>query len=124
MTSAPLIFKTQNRPQIFIASGILEPTRVRDTGPMTRTAKADTTPLPAWATAESAIDRARTSFAPAVGDHAFLTVAEAASLLRVSEKTIRRQIAGGRLPACRVGRSVRLSTKAVEMLIYSGDEGA
>ena len=91
---------------------------------MPQTPKADTTPLPAWATAESAIDRARTSIAPAIGDHAYLTVAEAASLLRVSEKTIRRQIACGRLPVCRVGRSVRISAKAIAMLIYSGDEGA
>lgn len=119
-----MIFKTQNPSQIFIASGILEPTRVHDTGPMTRTPKADTTPLPAWATAESAIGRARTSFAPAIGDHTFLTVAEAACLLRVSEKTIRRQIAYGGLPVCRVGRSVRISAKALAILIYSGEEGA
>ena len=91
---------------------------------MPQTPKADTTPLPTWATAKSAIDRARTSIAPAIGDHAYLTVAEAASLLRVSEKTIRRQIACGRLPVCRVGRSVRISAKAIAMLIYSGDEGA
>ena len=90
---------------------------------MTRTPKADTTPLPTWATAESAIDRARTSIAPAIGDHAYLTVSEAASLLRVSEKTIRRQIACGRLPVCRVGRSVRISAKAIAELIYFTDEG-
>jgi excisionase family DNA binding protein len=76
------------------------------------------------ATAEAAIDIARTSIAPAVGDHAYLTVAEAASLLRVSEKTIRRQIACGGLPVCRVGRSVRISAKALAILVYSSDGGA
>ena len=90
---------------------------------MTRTPKADTTPLHTWASAESAIDRARTSFAPTIGDHTFLTVAEAASLLGVSEKTIRRQIAGGGLPVCRVGRSVRISAKAIAELIYFMDSG-
>jgi excisionase family DNA binding protein len=50
---------------------------------------------------------------------AFLTVAETAALLRVSEKTIRRQIACGGLPACRVGRSVRIPAKSLNALTYS-----
>jgi excisionase family DNA binding protein len=83
---------------------------------MTRTPKADATPIPAWATAESGSSRAHPSSAPDLADQAFLTVAEAASWLRVSQKTIRRQIAGGGLPACRVGRSVRIPAKALETL--------
>jgi len=81
-------------------------------------------PIPVWAVPDSAIGQARPSRAPDPGGHAYLTVSEAASLLRVSEKTIRRQIACGGLPVCRVGRSVRISAKALATLIYSGDEGA
>ena len=83
------------------------------------TSKPALRPTPAWATAESAIDRARTSSAPDLADNAFLTVAEAASWLRVSQKTIRRQIACGGLPACRVGRSVRIPAKSLNALTYS-----
>jgi excisionase family DNA binding protein len=44
------------------------------------------------------------------------TVRETANLLRVSEITVRRYIADGRLPAVRVGRSVRVEKEAVERL--------
>ena len=76
--------------------------------------------IPAWAGPDSAIDQRRPLRGLDLRGHAFLTVSEAASLLRVSEKTIRRQIACGGLPVCRVGRSVRISAKAIEALSYSG----
>ncbi len=47
----------------------------------------------------------------AKGDHAkarFLTVAEVAALLRVSNMTVYRLISGGELAAVRVGKSYRL----------------
>ncbi len=50
-------------------------------------------------------------------DHEYLTVREAAELLRVSVPTIRRWIASGRLHAVRPGsRSVRLRRSDVEPL--------
>lgn len=51
-----------------------------------------------------------------------LTVSEAAGLLAVSEKTIRRWIAAGRLPAVRLGRLVRVSSKSlIEFVQLSED---
>jgi excisionase family DNA binding protein len=53
------------------------------------------------------------SHAPA--DAAFLTVDEAAALLRVDRKTIHREIAAGRLPHIRLGRVIRIA-RAVLLL--------
>ncbi|MFG3510304.1 helix-turn-helix domain-containing protein [Streptomyces sp. NPDC047821] len=44
---------------------------------------------------------------------AFLTVEEAASVLRVSKMTVYRMVNAGVLPAIRVGRSFRVSAEAV-----------
>lgn len=43
----------------------------------------------------------------------FLTVAEVATLMRVSKMTVYRLVHGGELPAVRVGRSFRVPEKAV-----------
>jgi len=43
----------------------------------------------------------------------FLTVAEVASVMRVSKMTVYRLVHGGDLPAVRVGRSFRVSEKDV-----------
>ena len=43
----------------------------------------------------------------------FLTVAEVASLMRVSKMTVYRLVHGGTLPAVRVGRSFRVPERAV-----------
>ena len=43
----------------------------------------------------------------------FLTVAEVATLMRVSKMTVYRLVHSGELPAVRVGRSFRVHTKAV-----------
>src|SRR5687767_8544271 len=46
-----------------------------------------------------------------------LTVHETAQLLKVSPITVRRFITDGRLPAVRVGKSVRVNREAVDALI-------
>ncbi len=43
----------------------------------------------------------------------FLTVAEVASIMRVSKMTVYRLVHGGELPAARVGRSFRVPEDAV-----------
>lgn len=51
----------------------------------------------------------------------YYTVPEAAAVLRVSEKTIRRQITAGKLAAYRIGARLIISDKALtEMLDKSG----
>ena len=44
----------------------------------------------------------------------FLTVAEVAARMQVSKMTVYRLVHGGELPAARVGRSFRVSRRAVE----------
>ena len=46
-------------------------------------------------------------------DVRFLTVAEVASIMRVSKMTVYRLVHGGELPAIRVGRSFRVPEQAV-----------
>ena len=43
----------------------------------------------------------------------FLTIAEVASVMRVSKMTVYRLVHGGELPAVRVGRSFRVSEEDV-----------
>lgn len=50
---------------------------------------------------------------PAVGQVQFLTVAEVATLMRVSKMTVYRLVNAATLPAVRVGRSVRVPEQAV-----------
>lgn len=50
----------------------------------------------------------------------FLTVAEVATLTRVSRMTIYRMVHSGELPAVRVGSSYRVPRSAVEQLIAGG----
>ncbi len=50
---------------------------------------------------------------PGLGGTQFLTVAEVASLMRVSKMTVYRLVHSGELPAVRVGRSFRVHAKAV-----------
>jgi excisionase family DNA binding protein len=49
----------------------------------------------------------------------FLTVAEVASLMRVSKMTVYRLVHGGTLPAVRVGRSFRVPEQAVHDYLAS-----
>ena len=48
-----------------------------------------------------------------LSDVHFLTVAEVASVMRVSKMTVYRMVHGGELPAVRVGRSFRVPEQAV-----------
>ncbi|MDP9094934.1 MAG: helix-turn-helix domain-containing protein [Actinomycetota bacterium] len=50
---------------------------------------------------------------PALSEVRFLTVAEVASVMRVSKMTVYRMVHSGDLPAVRVGRSFRVPEKAV-----------
>jgi excisionase family DNA binding protein len=50
---------------------------------------------------------------PPLTASAFLTVAEVASLMRVSKMTVYRLVHSGELPAVRVGRSFRVPEEAV-----------
>lgn len=48
----------------------------------------------------------------------FLTVAEVAGMMRVSNMTVYRMVHSGELPAIRFGRSFRIPESAVEHLIH------
>ncbi|HEV2779476.1 MAG TPA: helix-turn-helix domain-containing protein [Actinophytocola sp.] len=50
---------------------------------------------------------------PGVGQVQFLTVAEVATMMRVSKMTVYRLVHNGELPAVRVGKSFRVPEKAV-----------
>lgn len=50
---------------------------------------------------------------PSLGQVAFLTVAEVATVMRVSKMTVYRLVHSGELPAVRVGKSFRVPEKAV-----------
>ena len=55
--------------------------------------------------------------APPFHSTKLLTVAEAAWLLNLSEKTIRRMISSGRLPVVRISRSIRINPEVIEKII-------
>ena len=58
-------------------------------------------------------------------DVRFLTVAEVATIMRVSKMTVYRLVHGGEMPAVRVGRSFRVPEQAVhDYLRHSYVEGA
>jgi hypothetical protein len=61
-----------------------------------------TTSVPDWAHYDRVGGAAPTSAVAGGGREPFMTVAEAAALLRVSEKTIRRLIASGQIGAVRI----------------------
>ncbi len=50
-------------------------------------------------------------------DVRFLTVAEVATIMRVSKMTVYRLVHGGELPAVRVGRSFRVPETAVDQYL-------
>lgn len=54
------------------------------------------------------------------GRDRYLTVAEVATMLRVSTMTVYRLIKSGDLPAVRVGKSYRLSTDDVDRYLADG----
>ncbi len=48
-----------------------------------------------------------------ISEAKFLTIAEVATMMRVSKMTVYRLVHGGELPAVRVGRSFRVTEKDV-----------
>ncbi|MGW7068854.1 helix-turn-helix domain-containing protein [Streptomyces sp. NPDC054855] len=55
-----------------------------------------------------------------LGEVVFLTVAEVASVMRVSKMTVYRLVHSGHLPAIRVGRSFRVPEQAVHEYLRDG----
>lgn len=55
--------------------------------------------------------------APPAQSAKLLTVAEAAWLLNLSQKTIRRMISCGQLPVVRIGRSIRIDPEVIERIM-------
>jgi excisionase family DNA binding protein len=80
-----------------------------------------TTSIPNWIQSRdtSAVGRPREAIEAVPGpiDKDVLTIAEVAERLRVSPRTVCRQIASGALCAVRIGRSVRVPRLAVEALL-------
>jgi excisionase family DNA binding protein len=56
---------------------------------------------------------------PGLAQVQFLTVAEVATMMRVSKMTVYRLVHNGELPAVRVGRSFRVHAKAVHDMLES-----
>lgn len=57
-------------------------------------------------------------------EHALLTVAETARMLRVSEMTVRRACDAGDLPAIRLGRARRIPREYIQRLLDEAADGA
>jgi excisionase family DNA binding protein len=67
--------------------------------------------LPPWVLNRALDPRtkpARVEIDPFEGSEDFLTVTEAAIALRISSRTLRRQLADGKVPHIRVGRQIRI----------------
>ncbi len=62
---------------------------------------------------ESAVREMGSNLSGDISEVKFLTIAEVASVMRVSKMTVYRLVHGGDLPAVRVGRSFRVSEKDV-----------
>jgi len=61
---------------------------------------------------------------PRLGEVRFLTVAEVATLMRVSKMTVYRLVHSGDLTAVRVGRSFRVPEQAVQEYLRGAFEAA
>ena len=59
-----------------------------------------------------------------LNDVAFMTVAEVASVMRVSKMTVYRLVHTGHLPAIRVGRSFRVPEQALHQYLYESYMGS
>ena len=82
--------------------------------------RSDPTDLPAWVLVEpNQIDAVASDRpVPLAGDE-WLTLAEVARYLRLSTRTVSRMIKGGRLPAKRVGRAVRIARSQLMTMLTS-----
>lgn len=82
--------------------------------------RSDPTDLPAWVlVAPKQVDAVASDRpVPLAGDE-WLTLAEVARYLRLSTRTVSRMIKGGRLPAKRVGRAVRIARSQLMTMLTS-----
>ena len=87
---------------------------------MTRKPAPVSTSIPAWAHFDNVGVAAPAAVLAGGSEAAFLTVAEAAVMLKVSEKTVRRLITSMDLNAIRIGRSVRIPFSEIDRLIAGG----
>jgi excisionase family DNA binding protein len=63
-----------------------------------------------------------TNFDSAEAD--LLTVAEVADLLKLNQQTVRNWIDGGRMPAIRIGRRVRIRRQDLDAILEAGSTGS
>jgi excisionase family DNA binding protein len=118
---SPPIFKSPGRtPGITLAAGKHQATHVVQVGPIA----AD---FPAWALQQYSEPRLREEIAsPVAGQRRssspllrpLMTVGEAATILHVSARTIRRMIGRGEFSPVRIGRSVRVRIEDIEHIIF------
>jgi excisionase family DNA binding protein len=76
--------------------------------------------LPAWVlVAPKQVDAAASGGPALFAADEWLTLAEVAQYLRLSTRTVSRMIKGGRLPAKRVGRAVRIARSQLMTMLSS-----
>ena len=82
--------------------------------------RSDPTGLPAWVlVAPKQIDAAVSGRPTPLATDEWLTLAEVAQYLRLSTRTVSRMIKGGRLPAKRVGRGIRIARSQLITMLTS-----
>ena len=82
--------------------------------------RSDASDLPAWVlVAPKRPDAAASDRATPFAADEWLTLAEVAQYLRLSTRTVSRMIKGGRLPATRVGRAVRIARSQLITMLAS-----
>jgi excisionase family DNA binding protein len=118
---SPPIFKSPGRaPGIAFTAGKHHATHAVRVGPIAAN-------FPAWALQQPSEPRPQEAIAsPAAGQRRLsspplrplVTVGEAATILHVSARTLRRLIGQGEIPVVRIGRSVRIRPKDIERIIF------
>jgi excisionase family DNA binding protein len=68
---------------------------------------------------QAIVDRGQT---PAIDTTTLLTMAEAATHLRVPENWLRKKVSAGAVPCTRIGRHVRFTVAQVEEIIVGGEQ--
>ena len=82
--------------------------------------RSDPSDLPAWVlVAPKQVDAVASGRPTPLAADEWLTLAEVAQYLRVSKRTVSRMIKGGRLPAKRVGRAVRIARSQLITMLAS-----
>jgi excisionase family DNA binding protein len=82
--------------------------------------RSDASDLPAWVlVAPKRVDAAASGRPTPLAADEWLTLAEVAQYLRLSKRTVSRMIKGGRLPAKRVGRAVRIARSQLITMLTS-----